>query len=265
MLPEECKIHLFCQVFHPLRKEWLIVCHREDGTLYLLENAEIPQLYLSGGLESTLISYSDTFDSALEPEDDDYERYFRSLEPFWSSLERDHVLFAKMAGVNNFYRLLNVKEPRGFPVDLDPRATSLFSNDQFLSSYSWLDDDEIYGLDMEELPRVVHSYYVSAQLYEDRKKLYLTSTPFLYISQDELLTDAVGFIYPLEVWEQFTQERKDRELSNGRPVYVEDYRSQTIGCPSYPAMVDRIDFIKAMLTEEGPPCKVRMIFAFEKL
>lgn len=281
-----CDIHILYQVYDPVTKEWLLV---KDHTI-AVPNDQIPQLYHQGKAESTTMT-SESHNSTVVEEftEEDYDIYYEALDHFWGNIDRDYLLFAKLAGVRNEYGLLNIHTPRGFPEGLDTRVKELYDDPNF-HSHTWLLDAEIEHLDMEELPVTMGSHFIHAAAYEKAKKAnprvkFAWDTIYLYINmkKDEFQF-VTGFIYPQAVWDGFDDARKQRELS--RPgdfenqsakgdfdsqsakggygsdrnmVYVQFDALQKKRCRSYPDLMDDLQKIKRAFLEQ----KVRALICFD--
>lgn len=213
-----CDIHILFQVYNVATKKWCLV--KQDGDNYILvEDQNIPVFVL--------------------PENDDqvdeaYEEFYDKTAPFWFGLRRDYILFAKIANIRNDEGLLDVKEHRGIPSDVCESIKLLlqYSEDpQFgeYHSHTWLLDTEIDTLNMNETPIYKSNYFIRLSDYEELKKKYpeMKADSFYvnhYRYDVKTQSAARGFIYSVEEWENFNEERKALERS--RPIpYGEKYNS----------------------------------------
>jgi hypothetical protein len=278
-----CDIHILFQVFDTALNRWYIVKQNDDD-LQLVEEGEIPELYHQGDMMSTYAVSSNTDEGSIN--EDDIELWSEAMARFWFYVDRDYLLFAKLANVRNDYGLLNVYEPRGLPDGLDDKIKEMLS-DGDLHSHTWLLDHEIEKIDMDEMPISRGSRFIHASVYEklrednlivsmhDRNALLVAligskglndENIHRYVDRKEFFQYVTGFIYTQDEWDAFSSERRARELS--RPpeygekrnmVFIQFETSQKKTCPGYEALMEHLTKIKTAY----PGRQVRALICFD--
>lgn len=281
-----CDIHILIQILDPVTMKWLLV--KRDGPA------------TEGNAGPNMVTVADeNIPVLVRPRDDDprhdeiYEEFSERLAPFWFGVGRCYLLFAKIANVRNYYGLLDVREPRGVPTDLTEPVRSIFEGNGGHSS-TWLLDDEIDDLNMEECPVYKSTYFVHVDDYESLKKANPTMPPtsrevtsYLRISDiktfcasagSDPLTQTLfglmgrsfngrnGYFYTVEQWEQFDEKRKTRERSRPLPygakhndVYIEVSHEK----PSDPQSLDEFKQLLIDVKSAFPLRQIRFLINFD--
>jgi hypothetical protein len=190
-----CDIHILFQVWVEGSEKWFLVWKNpEDGT------------YMAVG------------DSALPDAND--EEYNDRIGAYWFSLDRDYLLFSKIANVRNVFGLLNVKKAKGYPGDISERILNLIWGYSY-HSHTWLADDELDEINMTEIPVTKTRYFIRASDYEfikvARGDEEINEKTLLRINDGKLLeSSASGIFYGIQEWDTFDIARKIKEETRPR-------------------------------------------------
>lgn len=254
-----CDIHILFQVFDPVTKKWLLI-KQSNNELMTVNDKDIAILVLLVGKDNY---------------DDELEEYYGKTSDFWFSTTRDYILFAKIANVRNEYGLLDVLEPRGLPKDLHISVEKLFESGDY-HSHTWLLDTEIEALNLDESPMYKHTSYIQLHVYENFKKEYKENHPnneltVQYINQhtyafEKACSAVYGFIYTVEEWESFSEERKNKERSRP-PAYGKKYNNVYIESSGQEKRdyggIDEFKNLLNKIKNTFPGQQVRALIAFD--
>lgn len=253
-----CDIHILIQILDPVTMQWRLVKQEPLKNMTTVADEDIP----------VLISPSDD-----DPRHDEiYEEFSERLEPFWFGVGRCYLLFAKIANVRNYYGLLDVREPRGVPTDLTEPVRDIF-DDNGHHSHTWLLDEEIGDLNMEECPVYKSTCFVHVDDYEALKKAHsnmeLTSrevASYLRYSDTKTYHGRNGYFYTVEQWEKPSEGWRNRERSRPIPYgekYNDVYIEVSIEEPCDPRSLDEFKNLLADVKTAFPLRQIRFLINFD--